>query len=92
MASFNLQPETTPWNNLSEQLLALVRQLETPDGKPVNMIKFAEGYQSLARAYVQAVESEGRTSMRADAVVKALDLRTPKSLLLAFLERNEDNE
>lgn len=92
MASLNLPPETAPWNVLGEELLALVRQLETEDGKPVNMIKFAEGYQSLARAYVRAIESEGRTSMRAQAVIKALDLSTPKSALLTFLGREELEE
>lgn len=81
-------PETSAWQTVAEQLLGLLRLLETP-GRPANIMKFAEGFAALARAYLAAVSEEGRTSMRMEAVVKALDLKTGKTQLLTFLGKTD---
>lgn len=86
------QEQNQPWHEVMEHLLSMVRMLETGEGRPANLMKFAEAQGALAKAYLTAIVSEGRTSMRAEAAVKALDLRTAKSKLLAFLDRADAQE
>ena len=86
------QEHNQPWHAVMEHLLLMVRMLETGEGRPTNLLKFAEAQGALAKAYLAAIANEGRTSMRAEAAVKALDLRTAKSKLLAFLDRADSQQ
>ena len=52
---------------------------------PVNALAVAKQFQALATALLTAMEAGGTPSMRFRAVNKALDLKTPKSKLAAFL-------
>jgi hypothetical protein len=88
-STYEVTPTNPEWQRVSEQLLGMLRMLESNDNRPLNLLKFAETYAALARVYRAAIESEGRSSMRAEAAAKALDLRTAKSELLAFLGRED---
>ena len=88
-STYEVQSTNPEWQRVSEQLLCMLRMLEANDNRPLNLMKFAESYAALARMYMGAIASEGRTSMRAEAAAKALDLRTAKSELLAFLGRED---
>ncbi len=57
--------------------------LEAPS---VNLVELAKAFSAIASAMVEVSRASGRTSQRFDAVARALDLRTPKSALRAFLE------
>lgn len=46
----------------------------------------AKAYAALASAMLELARAQGQTSMRFEAVVKALDLTTPKSALRQFLD------
>ena len=78
--------ETAAWQTVAETLLAMLRLLENP-GRPNDLQGFAQRYAALSRDYLAAIEAGGQTSVRAEAVVKALDLKTAKSKLEAFVER-----
>lgn len=52
----------------------------------VNLVELAKAYQAIASAMVAIARASGRPSLRFDAVERALDLRTPKSALRAFVE------
>jgi hypothetical protein len=56
------------------------------DGPTVNLIGLGKAYQALATAIEAATSENGPPSLRFRAVVKALDLRTPKSSLESFVE------
>src|SRR5690348_11359218 len=64
MSSEEAPHVATAWQNVAEELLALLRMLETAQGRPTNMLKFAEGFAALSRAYLAAIGDEGRSSMR----------------------------
>jgi hypothetical protein len=57
-------------------------------GGHVDLQRFAGEFAQLARDYLRALTLQGKSSMRVEAVVLALDLRTPKSALLRFLGRD----
>ena len=73
------------WQPVTEQLMALIHNLVAGNDGPADLNRFASHYAELARAYLEAVHSEGKTSMRAEAVVKALNLQTTKTALQNFL-------
>lgn len=78
------EERTQAWRAVAAQLDAMRALLETPsDAK--RLYAFADAFAELARRYLRALREEGKTSMRMDVVVKALDLRTAKSKLEAFV-------
>ena len=52
----------------------------------VNLIELAKAFTAVASAMASIARDAGRPSLRFDAVERALDLRTPKSALRAFVE------
>lgn len=56
------------------------------DAHEVDLIALGKAYAALAVAVHEDVTRAGQTSMRFEAVRRALDLRTPKSALQRFLE------
>jgi hypothetical protein len=78
------------WNAVREQLTRLTASVDgAPDGH-VDLMRFADGYLALAKAYLIALTLQGKTSMRVESVVRALDLKTPKSALERFLGRRDE--
>lgn len=75
--------KTSAWHIVIENLQLLIASLE--NGAPQNIYDFAARYHHLAHAYHAAIQAEGRSSMRMDAVLKALDLTTKKSELVNFI-------
>ena len=78
--------EKEHWRELRELLEELLEILKAPR---LDMIRFGKAYAAVARGVRDAVSSEGRTSMRFEAVVRALDLRTKKSVLQKFLDDSD---
>lgn len=78
-------PSHDPFANARAQLDALQQELSKPS---VDLIAMAKAYAAFARALLAAVEQAGQSSMRFQAVVKALDLTTPKSALRRFLDES----
>jgi hypothetical protein len=72
------------WQRVAEELRQLIALIEAP-GSPVDFNTRAKGLARAANAYYDAIGKEGLTSMRLQAVCKALDLKTPKSALTNFL-------
>jgi len=64
------------------QLAAMDRALAA---EPIDLIGLAKAYAALSTAMVDVAQAAGQSSARFDAVQKALDLRTAKSALQAFL-------
>jgi hypothetical protein len=75
------------WRAVSEHLAAMTAAVAAAQDGRVDLMRFAEGYAALSRAYLAALMQQGKTSMRVECVVKALDLKTPKSALEKFLGR-----
>lgn len=75
----------TPIHPFAGVRTALGHMRQVLDGGEVDMIALAKAYAALAQAMHADVLRAGQTSMRFEAVVKALDLRTPKSQLARFL-------
>ena len=70
-----------------DALRAALARLSALAGEPrVNLVELARAYQALATAMARLARDAGRPSLRFDAIERALDLRTPKSALRAFLE------
>lgn len=55
-------------------------------GDAVHLVDLAKSYQAIAGAMAEVARASGRPSVRFEACVKALDLRTKKSALSAFVE------
>lgn len=72
------------WQRVAEELRQLITLIEVPGG-PADFNTWAKGFARAANAYYDAIGKEGLTSMRIQAVCKALDLKTPKSALAKFL-------
>jgi hypothetical protein len=72
------------WQTVHQELSRMLALLDTP-GDPKRLYAFADGFQRLARAYHVALKSQGKTSIRVQAVEKALDLATAKSELERFV-------
>ena len=71
-----------PWQAVRLQWRALDPCLAA---EPVNALAVAKQFQALAAALLAAMEAGGTPSTRFRVVNKALDLKTPKSKLAAFL-------
>jgi len=82
MASLRFTPNGPPWIALRQRLAALDEKLAPAE---LDTLDVAKGFAALAVAMLAAVRSSGAQSMRFAAVAKALDLKTPKSHLEAFL-------
>jgi hypothetical protein len=72
------------WSGVHQELSRLLALLDTPRG-PKRLYTFADGFQRLVKAYHLALKAEGKTSVRIQAVEKALDLGTSKSQLQRFV-------
>jgi hypothetical protein len=66
---------------------ALARMTELAEAPSANLVALGKAYAALAAAVLRVAESSGQTSARFAAVKKALDLKTPRSALEAFLSR-----
>lgn len=72
------------WSGVHQELSRLAALLDTPrDAK--RLYAFADGFQRLVKAYHVALKAEGKTSVRVEAVEKALELSTGKSELERFV-------
>ncbi len=56
------------------------------EASPVDLMALAKSYAALANAVHEDVTRAGQSSMRFEAVCKALDLRTKKSELQRFVD------
>lgn len=84
-----MQEPTPVWRNVRSHLTAMAQLVDDAGDGPVDLMHFAQHFQALASAYLAALTSQGKTSMRVEATVKALNLGTPKSALLRFLGRDQ---
>jgi hypothetical protein len=75
--------DTVAFEQLRVSVKALDALVSAPAADPNGL---AKAYASVARAMDAVAASMGLPSARFRAVVKALDLRTPKSALQAFLD------
>lgn len=84
----NQPPELRPeWEKLAQHLRNLLESIEqTRHGEQLELNQFAGEFQRMAHAYHEAIRSAGKTSIRIRAMLKALDLKTPKSAVERFLE------
>ncbi len=76
------------WSAVRAHLEQLIAIVDARAGGNVDLMRFADELVRFVRAYRAALEQQGKTSMRIDAVLMALDLKTPKSALLRFLGRD----
>lgn len=87
-------PKLTPttegpaWDALRAALARMSTLTEAPEA---SLVALGKAYAGLAEAVLAVAEASGQTSARFAAVKKALDLKTPKSALEAFL-RAESGE
>ncbi|MEZ4272153.1 MAG: hypothetical protein R3C68_12205 [Myxococcota bacterium] len=88
MGRFTADPTTQPWQQLADTTRDLLQQLTSSHGESLDMQRFAKTYEALAHGFLAATRSEGHSSLRMEAVIKALDLRTKKSALEAFVHGN----
>ena len=79
-----IEAEGPAWEALKDRAEALAA---TCSGGQVDLLALAKAYAAFAVAIGEAAEAAGQTSMRFEAAAKALDLRTPRSALTAFLDR-----
>jgi hypothetical protein len=75
---------TEHWQAVADTLRRTLAIVEDGGGA-VDVEALGKAFAASATAYDEAIRREGRTSMRLRAVCKALDLRTPKSALVAFV-------
>jgi hypothetical protein len=76
------------WDEVRGELQRLATLLEQPqDAK--RLYAFADGFVRLAKAYHTALKADGKSSVRVQAVEKALDLKTAKSELTRFVGGEE---
>lgn len=72
------------WDDVRGELEKLVTLLEKPaDAK--RLYAFADGFVRLAKTYHIALKADGKSSVRIQAVEKALDMKTGKSALTTFV-------
>lgn len=83
MGRYDVGTDTARFEELRQAIEALRALTEAPS---VNLVELGKAYQRLARTLEAAATEQGPSSMRFAAVVKALDLTTPKSTIEAFLE------
>jgi hypothetical protein len=82
VAKHNIESSAPHWQDLKQDLLAMVDAL---DKDIVDVVPFAKLYEKSANALLHATAAEGLSSMRFRCAVKALSLATKKSELLGFL-------
>ncbi len=75
------------WRAVQQELEVLNATVEA--GVPVDLQRFAGELGALIQSYKAALELQGKTSVRIECVLKALDLKTPKSELERFAGRQE---
>lgn len=80
----DVKTEGPHWDALRDAIESLREVTERP---AANLVDLGKAYQRLAAAMLEVATASGQTSARFEAVVRALDLRTPKSVLHAFLDR-----
>jgi len=85
MARHTIDTSLPHWQKLKIDLQALVHDF---DAQQLDIVAFAKRYEHAAKTLLGATQSEGLSSMRFRCVVKALDLATPKSELLEFLNEH----
>ncbi|MGE0788427.1 MAG: hypothetical protein AB7S26_22320 [Sandaracinaceae bacterium] len=82
MARLRVSTETERFRLLDARLAALRALIAEPE---VDLVELGKSFASLAAAIEAAATERGPSSVRFRAVTKALDLRTPRSLLEAFV-------
>ncbi len=75
------------WRRVQDRLRALAEHIDTARDNRERLYRFADGFLALARDYHAVIVAEGKTSLRVEAALQALNLKTPKSQLLSFLGR-----
>ena len=70
------------WLALRQRVEELALLLQGPN---IDSLAVGKAFALVANSLKTATATTGQTSMRFDAVVKALDLTTPKSALTAFV-------
>ena len=86
MPRMQTKPEGPAWDALRA---ALARMQSLLDADAVHLVDLGKAYAALASAMLAAAEASGQTSARFRAVVRALDLRTPRSAIEAFAGESE---
>ena len=82
MGRYDVSTETQAFAQLREATARLAELSARPE---VNLVELGKAYQHLASCLRAAATEHGPPSMRFEAVEKALDLTTPKSVLQRFL-------
>lgn len=80
-------PPTPADDRFAEVRRVLSHLLHLTSAPQVDLLALGKSYAELSRALLTVVQNLGKTSMRFEAAVKALDLRTPKSALQQFLNK-----
>lgn len=75
------------WRRLQERLRGLAEHIDTARDGRERLYRFADGFLALVNEYHAVIVEEGKTSLRVEAALLALSLKTPKSRLLSFLGR-----
>ncbi|HJL16354.1 MAG TPA: hypothetical protein RMH99_11900 [Sandaracinaceae bacterium LLY-WYZ-13_1] len=83
MPKMDVSTDGEAWDTLRDRLDRLRALADRPE---VNLVDLGKAYQAVAGAMLEAARASGQSSARFEAVVRALDLKTPKSKLRAFLE------
>ncbi len=78
------------WSSVRLRLERLTATVDSGQAGHVDLMRFADDYAALSREYLVALRLQGKSSMRVESAVKALDLKTPKSALERFLGRRPD--
>ena len=84
MGKLDVTTEGEAWDGLR----AGVARLDALSRQPtVNLVDLGKAFRAVAEGMVAVTAASGQTSARFEAVVRALDFKTPKSALAAFLGR-----
>lgn len=82
MPPSRVSPDVPSWAEVRRHIREMDAAFDDQDLTPLVL---AKGFAGLAEAMCAAMEADGATSSRFRAVVKALDLKTPKGALQRFL-------
>lgn len=83
MSRYDVRTAGPAWDALRD---AADRVARAAADETTNLVELGKAYAALAVAMQAVTAASGQTSARYDAAAKALDLKTPKSKLAAFLE------
>lgn len=78
----------TPIHPFAAVRMRLTEMQHTLEGPSVDLMAFAKAYANLASAVLLDVQRAGQSSIRFEAVCKALDLRTTKTELQTFVGKD----